>query len=322
MKPFELVQATSAEEAVKATTEVRDAKLKAAGVDLLDEMKAFVTSPGRVVNLLKIKEMRGIVASKAGTEIGALTTLAEVASHADIAGGYAALAEAAREVATPEVRNMATVGGNLCQRPRCWYYRLPVYTCLKKGGNTCYAIEGDNKYHAVFETGKCPIAHPSNLAPALMVFDARLHIAGSAEEIAVADFFSMKDIKRENVLAHGDVIKKVVLPVTKMTSAYRETREKQSFDWALTSAAVGLELDGKTCKKARVVLGAVAPVPLRRPEVEKLLEGKEVTAALAEEAGAKAAEGATPLSMNKYKVKLIKAVVRRAIVAAAGLKGD
>lgn len=320
MNPFELVQARSVEEAVKAMQEKPDAKLKAAGVDLLDEMKSFTASPGRVVNLYKIKGLGGISATKAGLEIGALTTLADVAVQQE----YAALAEAAREAATPEIRNMATVGGNLCQRPRCGYYRQSAFHCLKKGGDKCFAIEGDNKYHAVFDAGKCPIVHPSNLAPALIAFDAVLHVQGKDGErdIPIAKFFSTDDVKRENVLEHSDVVLKVVLPVSTMKSAYREVREKQSFDFALASAAVALQIDGKSVKSSRVVLGAVAPTAKRREDVEKLLEGKEVTPKLAEEAGAKAAEGATPLSMNKYKVKLIKAVVRRAVAAAAELKEE
>ncbi len=312
MKNFEYVLPKSVDEASKAAAE-KGARLKAAGVDLLDEMKSYVAQPDKVVNLLSVKGMRDIASQKDGTHIGALVTLAQVAAATDLPH---ALVEAADEAATPQVRNVATVGGNLAQRPRRWYWRSEAFTCLRKGGDACPAIDGENRYHAIFHTGPCPIVHPSNLAPALMALGAT--VVTNKRSIEIEKFFVLpKDkIDRENVLEDGEIITEVIVPPGGWKSAYKEGREKESFDWALVSAAVALLMDGGTVKDARVVLGAVAPVPMRSKEAEAALVGKKPLDA-AKDAAEAAFKEAKPLSGNGYKVPLGKAILRRAIAAAA-----
>lgn len=314
MKNFEYVLPKSVDEASKAAAE-KGARLKAAGVDLLDEMKAYVATPDKVVNLLTVPGMRDIADHKDGTRVGALVTLAQIAA-AD--GLPAVLRQAADEAATPQVRNVATVGGNLAQRPRCWYFRSDAFACSKKGGDTCYAIDGENQYHAIFHTKPCPIVHASNLAPALVALDAR--VITNKREIDIERFFVLpkEAIDRENVLEPGEVITSVAFPArARWQSCFREARDKESFSWALVAAAVALRMDGDAVGEARVVLGAVAPVPLRSKEAEAELAGKKPTAEVAAKAAEAAFKGATPLSENGYKVQLGKAILKRTILAAA-----
>jgi xanthine dehydrogenase YagS FAD-binding subunit len=321
MKPFDYVTAKSAGEAAKLLAEGgKECRLKASGIDLLDEMKAYVATPSRLVNLRGAKGLDAIADHKDGTRIGALVTLAKL-GEAFRDGALGVLGAAAREAATPQIRNVATVGGNLCQRPRCWYYRLADVPCRKKGGTDCPAIAGDNRYHAVFDTGTCPIAHPSNLATALVALDASVRLVGPKGErtVGIATFFSTADVTRENVLAADEVLVEVVVPPKwgQAKGAYLEGREKESFDWALVSCAAVLDVRGGECRAASVVLGGVAPVPRRAVEAEKALVGRAVDEAAAAEAAKAAFAGAAPLSMNGYKVPLGIAIAKRAILAAA-----
>jgi xanthine dehydrogenase YagS FAD-binding subunit len=217
------------------------------------------------------------------------------------------VAQAAGEAATPQVRNVATVGGNLCQRSRCWYFRNADFSCLKKGGDTCPAIEGDNRYHAIFGEAKCPTVHASNLGPALVALEATVIVVGpgGARAMSSADFFATDDVKRENALKENEVVIAVEVPAG-WKSAYVEVRERQSFDWPLVSVAVAVK-----DKDARVVLGAVAPRPWRVEAAERALAG----GASGEKVAEAAIAGAKPLSHNAYKVELIKALVPRAIEA-------
>jgi xanthine dehydrogenase YagS FAD-binding subunit len=314
MKNFEYVMPKSVAEASEAGAQ-KGARLKAAGMDLLDEMKAYVATPDKLVNLLTVPGMRDIADQKDGTHVGALVTLAQIAA-AD--GLPAVLRQAADEAATPQVRNVATVGGNLAQRPRCWYYRSDAFTCSKKGGDTCHAIDGENQYHAIFHTKPCPIVHPSNLAPALVALDAQ--VITNKRSIDIEKFFVLpKDaIDRENVLEPGEVITSIVFPArARWATAFREGRDKESFSWALVAAAVALRMDGDAVGEARVVLGAVAPVPLRSKEAEAALAGQKPTAEVAAKAAEAAFKGATPLSENGYKVAMGKAILKRTILAAA-----
>jgi len=323
MNRFDYVRAASAKEAVDLLAATKGAMLKASGTDLLDRMKSFIDTPSRIVSLSGAAELGGVTVEVGATRIGALVTLTKVAETLK-AGPHAAIGRAAGEAATPQIRNVATVGGNLCQRPRCWYYRLAEVSCLKKGGKTCPALEGDNRFHAIFETGPCPIVHPSNLSGPLMAFDAKIHAQGPKgnRDIPAAEFFTLPkaDIARENVLERDEVITSVTVPSWEgATSAYLEAREKESFDWSLVNATVVLKLADGVCKEARVVLGSVAPIPRRVPAAEAALVGKKIDEAVAAEAARVAFADATPLAGNAYKIPMGRAITKRAILAAAGL---
>jgi xanthine dehydrogenase YagS FAD-binding subunit len=323
MKPFDYVRAGSAKDAAALLAETKGAMLKASGTDLVDRMKSFIDTPSRVVSLTGAAGLDAISVEGGVTRIGALVTLAKLAENLK-EGPLSALGRAAGDAATPQIRNVATVGGNLCQRPRCWYYRLGEVSCLKKGGKECPAIKGDNRYHAIFETQPCPIVHPSNLSGPIVAFGATIHVQGptGTRDIPAAEFFTLPktDLARENVLERDEVLVAVSVPSWEgARGAYLEGREKESFDWSLVNATAILKLEGGICREARVVLGSVAPIPWRVPDAEKKLAGKKIDETVAAEAAAAAFEGAKPLSGNAYKVKMGRTIAKRAILAAAGL---
>jgi xanthine dehydrogenase YagS FAD-binding subunit len=323
MNRFDYVRAKSAKEAVDLLAATKTSMLKASGTDLLDRMKSFIDTPTRLVSISGVAELGGVTVEARSTRIGALATLAAVAD-AIKDGPLRAIGQAAGEAATPQIRNVATVGGNLCQRPRCWYYRLAEVPCLKKGGKECPAIAGDNRYHAIFDTAPCPIVHPSNLAGPFVAFGATIHVQGpkGVRDIPADQFFTLPkaDINRENVLERDELITSVSVPAwTGAASAYLEAREKESFDWSLVNATAVLKLEGGVCSEARIVLGSVAPVPRRVPAAEKFLVGKKIDEAAAAEAGRLAFADAAPLAGNAYKLPMGRAIAKRAILAAAGL---
>lgn len=292
--------------------------LLAGGTDLLDMLKERLVQPQRVINL---KSLPGLnyIKNGAGLEIGALTTIAEIAEHASVRKNFAALAEAAESIATPQLRNMGTIGGNLCQRPRCWYFRAKDIVCIKKGGGRCYAVDGLNKYHCLFGGGPSFIVHPSDSAPALMALGASLEVLGpqGKEEIALEDFYELPldNIRREHVLAPNQFITavRVPQPTPGMKSAYLKFREKQSLDFAIVSVAAALQMEGKVCRKASLVLGGVAPIPWRAVSAEAELNGKQLTAEVIAKAANAAVANANPMSQNAYKIQLTKVMVRRAL---------
>lgn len=292
--------------------------LLAGGTDLLDMLKERLVRPQRVINLKSIPGMSYIKNGK-GLEIGALTTIAEIAEHASVRKNFAVLAEAAESIATPQLRNMGTLGGNLCQRPRCWYFRAKDIVCIKKGGSKCYAVEGLNKYHCIFGGGPSYIVHPSDSAPALMALGASLDILGpqGKETMALADFFELPidNIRREHILEPNQLITaiKVPQPAPGTKSAYLKFREKQSLDFAIVSVAAVLQMEGKVCKKASVVLGGVAPMPWRAAATEAELNGKTLTAEVIKKAADAAVDKAMPMKQNAYKIQLTKVMVRRAL---------
>ena len=252
-----------------------------------------------------------------------------LATHPLVRAKYAALADSANEAATPQIRNLATVGGNLLQRPRCWYFRHPDVHCLKKGGDRCYAVGGLNRYHAILGGGPSFIVHPSNLAPALIALGASVQQVGpvGARSIELEQFFTLPKIDpaRENVLQADEVITQIVVPPQPVNSrsAYLEAREKQSFDWPLVSVAVIVTIDHlRVARAARIVMGAVAPIPWRTPQAEQVIIGSRVNYELATRAADVALSGAAPLSENGYKVPIAKALVRRTILRAAGIAED
>jgi xanthine dehydrogenase YagS FAD-binding subunit len=218
------------------------------------------------------------------------------------------------------------VGGNLCQRPRCWYFRLEEVNCLKKGGSECYAATGENKYNAIFGGGPSFIVHPSDLAPMFMALGARLTVVGASGKrvIPIDKFFTMPsegNIRRENVLKNDEIVTEIFVPASPFAahSSYLKFKERESLDFAMASVAVALQLQGKTVRDARIVLGGVAPIPWRVPEAEKFVAGKTLTKEVLEQAGKIALQGATPLAKNAYKVPLTQTLVRRALTKAASV---
>ncbi len=293
--------------------------LKAGGIDLLDLMKQRIETPQAILSIDRLDDLRYIRQEDDGVHIGALTTLAQMGASDLLAQRYAALHQAAADTATPQVRQRATIAGNLCQRPRCWYYRNPEFDCLKNGGDRCFVRDGENEHHAVFGGGPCHILHPSNVAPALVALNAVLVVHAAEAEpqrIDAAEFFVLprQSMFAENVLEPGQIITEIILPAEPRHSATVEVREKQSFDWPLCTASVA-RLGGGW----RICLGAVAPIPWLSEPAMRVVADRDITAELAAEAGEAAAQGATPLSDNGYKVDLIKVVTRRALMAAAGL---
>ena len=252
--------------------------------------------------------------------LGAAVTLATIAANPTVRKIYPALAEACGSAASPQIRNVATIGGNVLQRPRCWYYRLESYKCLKKGGDVCFAIAGENRYNVIFGGGPVYPTHPS--AVALVAYGASFVVEGAKGPRAVpaAEFFVLpdEDPTRENILKPGELLLAIVLPpAAKSRSAYAEVRERAGFDWPLVSVAVSLRVEGGVVTEARVVLGQVATIPWRSISAEKALVGKPVSDATAEAAGRAAVVGAEPLSDNGYKVELTAALVRRVISSFA-----
>ena len=290
----------------------------AGGTDLLDLLKERLIEPRRVVNIKKIRELHGIRNGK-GLEIGALTTIAEIAKHPHIQKNYPVLAQAAESIATPQLRNMGTIGGNLCQRPRCWYFRGRQYVCLKKGGSKCYAAEGLNKYNAIFGGGPSFIVHPSDAAPALVALGASLEIygPGGREQFPLAEFFELPidNLPRENVLEPNEIITKILVPEPEANtrSIYLKFKEKDSMDFAISSVAAVLQMQGNRVNKARIVLGGVAPIPWRAEEAEAELEGKPLDEAVIDTAAAAAVARANPMRHNAYKIHLTRNLVKDAL---------
>lgn len=297
---------------------------KAGGVDLLDLLKEGIFSPSRLVSLRMLPGLDQISEDpKLGLRIGPLVTLDRLDTHALLRKSYTAVADAAGHSATPQIRNAATIGGNILQRPRCWYFRHEHFHCLKKGGDRCFAIDGENQYHAIFGNKVCPIVHGSTAATALVAFHARLVLTGpkGTREIALEDFFvpPEKDVMRENSLQPQELITEIRLPVVSATtrSAHIKQGEKESFDWPIADVAAVLEQSDGRCTKASIVLGAAAPVPLRSKEAEAALVGKAINEETARAAAKAAVNGATPLAKNGYKVPVFEAVIRRTILMAA-----
>jgi len=327
MSNFDYVSAASTERAIELLGSVRDrAKLLAGGTDLLDELKEGLVRPQRLVNLKANASLGYIRFDPAeGLRLGALALLGDIEEHIDVGRHYPAVVAALGVLASPQIRNMATVGGNLCQRPRCWYYRDNELFCKRKGGPICYAVGGENAYHAILGGHECFIVHPSDLAPALMAYDARVTYAGPAgrKTIPLQDFYigPDKDITRETILEQNQVVEEVHLPPPGAGSrgVFLKVRDRNAWDFATLSVAAVLGMEGGTCQRARVVLGAVAPVPWPAPAADQILAGATITEKVAAEAAEAALEGARAMSMNAYKIPLAKRLVRRAILSAAGL---
>lgn len=304
-----------------------DSVLKAGGVDLLDLMKEGIVQPNRLVNIRSLPELKFMREEKDGWHLGPAVTLAELADNPKLnSGPYRCLSQAAAGAATPQIRNMATLAGNLCQRPRCWYFRSEDFHCARKGGDICFAMDGENQYHAIFgNQDGCAIVHPSAIAVALSAFGAKLTIKDGKKErqIAISDFFvpPATDITREHILKPTELITDIILPkpTGNTVSFYFKQKEKQAFDWPISEVAVVLEMDGNTCRDARIVLGAAAPIPWRIEKAENKLKGKTIGVELARRAADAALQDATPLSQNGFKVPVFRAVIYRTICWAASV---
>jgi len=329
MRPFAFVEPTTVEAAAAFLAQKNGKAMPlAGGVDLLGELKDLIAEPETLVNLKSVAGLAEIRFDTDGTlRLGALATLAAVAGHDRVGKEFPAIAEAALSVGSPEIRNVGTIGGNLCQRPRCWYYRSRLHKCLKKGGDVCFTVSGETRYHAILGGGPSFIVHPSDLAPALVACEARVTVAGpqGKKDLPLEQFYVLPSVRldHETILKPGEIVTEVVVPAAWSASAgarsrFLKFREKDSFDFALVSVASALRLGGGTCSAARLVLGGVAPVPWRSKEAERALTGKAVDAAAAGAAADAALADAAPLAHNGYKVPLGKALIRRVLVGLAG----
>ncbi|HEX4346206.1 MAG TPA: FAD binding domain-containing protein [Vicinamibacterales bacterium] len=299
----------------------RTVSFSGGGSDLVTLIKERLVTPDIVVNLRGANEST-IAQTPQSLSVGGLVTLDALSRHVIVRAKYAVLAEAAESVATPQIRNVATLGGNVCQRPWCWYFRNG-FPCLKNGGTTCFSVTGENQFHAIFGGGPSYIVHPSDTAPALMALDASFRIVGPGAPrlVPAAAFFTLPrpDATKENVLADDEIVAGVIMPAARPNtrSTYHKIMDREAWTHAIVSAAVVFDMNGDTCTRARVVLGGVAPIPWRLPEVEKLLTGERITPELAAQAGEAAIEGARPLEKNKYKVPLTKNLVKRTVLELA-----
>lgn len=299
------------------------ARAHAGGTDLLGCLRDDVFEAKVVVSLRRIPELRGIASTRDGSlRIGALTTIAEVASHPLVSQKYAALAQAAASVATPQIRNQGTLGGNLCQRPRCWYFRGD-FDCARKGGGTCYAMEGENQQHAIFGGTTCLAVHPSDTATALVALGARVNIAGrrGTRAVPLESFFLLPDesMLKENVLQPGEVLTEIVVPPAPagFVSTYRKVRPRGAFDFALTALGVGLTMTQGRVQAPRIVLGAAALKPWRATAAERVLAGQRLEPESIARAALAAVEGAVPLEQNGYKIPMFRGLVQEVLEALA-----
>jgi xanthine dehydrogenase YagS FAD-binding subunit len=323
MNRFEWTNARTINEAIAQLG--NSVAIKAGGIDLIDRLKEGLDAPSRLINIRSIKGLDGIAEdARKGLRIGPLVTLTGLDANRIVRSRYTALADAAGHAATPQIRNVATVGGNLLQRPRCWYFRQEEFHCRKKGGDRCFAIEGENQYHAIFGNNLCAIVHPSALATALVALGARVELTGAKGKrvVELEKFFITpeQDVRRETAIGADELITEIQVPPipSQARSVYLKQGEKESFDWPIADVAVVLNCARGRCEQASIVLGAAAPVPLRARKAEAALSGKAITEESAREAARAAIQGAMPLSENAYKLPIFETLVRRAILAASG----
>ena len=327
MKAFAYINPTSEKDAIAALK--RDGVVMAigGGQDLLARMKDYVTQPDALVNIKNALDTTITSMPGGGLKIGAAVKIVDLAANTQVRRLYPALTDAAGLVGTPQIRNQGTVGGNINQRPRCWYFRNEEFVCYKKGGSRCFAVNGENQYHAIFgNEGPSHIVHPSSLAVPVVAYGARFRIAGPSgeREVAASEFFTLptlQNVLKENVLADDELLTHVILPAPgNVKTGHYEVRYKQSRDWPLAFTTVVLAMNGNTIRSARVVLGAVAPVPWRSEDAERALVGKPLNAETAAAAADAAVKAAKPMSGNAYKIQITKAAVKRAVMRAAGLQ--
>lgn len=322
MKPFSLARPRSLAEALRLLAP--DTTAMAGGTDLLGLMKAGVAAPERIVDLTAVEGLRGWTHQPGvGLGIGALTLLADIESSTELRALLPILPAALADAATPQLRAMGTVGGNLLQRSRCWYYRDDAFRCWLKGGSTCFARQGEHRIHAVVGARECISASPGDLAPALIACDASIELrsAQGGREMALADLYVVPqgDERQEHSILPGEVITGVRVPEVALArkSAYRKHMDRKAWSFALVSVAVSARVDGRRARDLRIVLGGVAPVPWRAADAEAALEGVLLDPRSCAEAGRLALAGAEPLVQNAFKIPLAAELVRRALLALA-----
>jgi xanthine dehydrogenase YagS FAD-binding subunit len=324
MRPFDYASPTTADQVPallgKSWGEV---EILAGGSDLLSLMKDEITTPKRLVNVKGIQALHGVKAEPDKLTIGALTTLAEIAANKQVQASYPVLAAAAGEAASPQIRNVATIGGNLCQRPRCWYFRTGHGLLAQKDGKSL-VLQGDNRYHAILgNDGPAFFVSPSTVATVLIAYNAKVRIVGprGPREVPVEKFFVIPktEQEREHDLKPDEFISHVIVPPAPgVRAAHYEVRQKEAFDWPYATAAVALTMTASTVQSARIVMGHVAPIPWLSVEAAQALQGKAVTQATADQAAQAAVAKAKSLGHNAHKIHLARVAVKRAILAAAG----
>jgi xanthine dehydrogenase YagS FAD-binding subunit len=326
MRAFEYASPATKEQAVGLLgTSWGQAEVLAGGTDLLSLMKDDVVHPKRVVNIKEIADLRGIDSGAQGLRIGALTTLGDIADNADVIKNYPALADALNEAASPQIRNMATIGGNLSQRPRCWYFRGGFGLMPKDQSGKDLVSEGENRYHAILgNDGPAKFVSPSTVVPALIAYGAAIRIVGpkGTREIPLEKYYVIPKNaeEREHDLKPNEIVAEILVPRPGKNTvvAHYEIRQKAAFDWPLAVAAVALTMDSNAVSSARIVMGSVAPVPWLSTEAQQALEGKEVSEVVAKAAADAALQNAKSLSHNGYKIQIARVAVKRAILKAAG----
>jgi xanthine dehydrogenase YagS FAD-binding subunit len=323
MKSFEYTAPKTLKDATALLSEKwGESEILAGGTDLVTSLKQQITAPNRVVSLRNISELKGIQTAGKTVRIGAMTTLGELAENKTVKEHFPALIAAAQGVGSPQLMSVGTVGGDLCQRPRCWYYRNGFGLFATDGG-TSLVRDGDNRYHAIFgNDGEALFVSPSSLGPALIALDATLVVVGPKEKerkLAAAEFFQTPKTasERETALKPNEILAEIEIPLRGLRNATYEVRHRHGLDWPYATASVAFEIKGGMASDARVVLGQVAPVPWSAVGAAKALIGAKVDAAAAAKCGEAASEGAKPLSKNGYKIQLVKAAVKRAVLAAA-----
>lgn len=320
MRPFAILSPTTLDEAQSALVQYAgEVSVLAGGTDVLGEVKEGTFSPSALVDITGVEGLSEIqLTEDDGCSIGSLVTLAQIESDPGILNYHTALAQSAASVATPQIRNVGTLGGNLCQRPRCWYYRSPLFNCLKKGGDTCFAVQGLNKYHAIFGGDGCHIVHPSDTAVALTALDASIETFGArgVKQTHISDFFvgPGTNMLSETALESSDIVTRVLLPpATGARSIYLKAKERQAYDFALVSVAASVSIEDGTIADARLALGGVAPVPYALPEVADAMTGLSVSDVSPRDLGQLAVRDARPMTHNTYKIRLSSNLVARAI---------
>lgn len=323
MPNFPYVRAKSLKEAIQHLSS-DGARIHAGGTDLLGCLRDDIFGAKKLVSISPLHDLRGIRSMKdGGMRIGALTTIAEVAYDKIVQERYPALAKAASEVASPQLRNQGTLGGNICQKPRCWYYRGEFH-CLRKGGDRCYAYNGENQFHCIFGSGGiCYIVHPSDTAPALAAYEAIVQVVGpkGTRKIPLGKFYVQpsEDVRRETVVNPNEIVTDLFLPplVQGVRSSYRKVRTRRSWDFALAGVALALQFKGDRVEKARVVLSGAAPIPWRSKEAEETITGRRLDADTVAQAAEVAVKNAEPLEHNGYKIPLFRGMIEEELLAIA-----
>ncbi len=323
MHNFQYAAAADLKKAIALLREP-ESEVLAGGTDLLGELKRRIRSPRRLVNIKALDKLGEIsLDSGAGKDlrIGALVSISEIERHSIVAKEFPSLQQAASWVASPQLRNMGTLGGNLCQHPRCWYFRNPRFPCWLKGGARCFAVAGENKLHRILGEGICHSVHPSDLAPVLIAQEARVRIAGpkGEREIPLEGLYMLprEDHRQTTVLNQGELVTAIRVPIPEKRGReiFLKSMERQAWSFALAAVALQLRLDGDRVAEGRLVLGGVAPIPWRAKEAERVLIGQKISAELAQRVGEAAVSGVRPMRDNVYKLELVQALVRKALTA-------